>query len=156
NRWARTNEHQRQRQHGDRPRGNAGCASGAAVLRAPGGDHGFRARRSRDRRIQGAARRVRGRRPPHLPARTVGGRRGASGGGDLRMTVRPIEFGEMRPRLRLLMELYRNAATEEARATLLALCEDVFLAAAWNVAVDLLDNGWQPTITRLDEPKAQA
>jgi hypothetical protein len=59
----------------------------------------------------------------------------------------PIEFGEMRPRLRLLMELYRNAATDEARAALLALCEDVFLAAAWNVAVDLLDNGWVPAVT---------
>jgi hypothetical protein len=59
-----------------------------------------------------------------------------------------MEFGEMRPRLRLLMELYRNAANEEARATLLALCEDVFLAAAWNVAVDLLENGWEPAVTR--------
>jgi hypothetical protein len=64
------------------------------------------------------------------------------------MSEGPIEFGAMRPRLRLLMELYRNAATDEARTTLLALCEDVFLAAAWNVAVDLLDNGWEPTIKR--------
>ena len=66
------------------------------------------------------------------------------------MKTGPIEFGEMRPRLRLLMELYRNAATDDARATLLTLCEDVFLAAAWNVAVDLLDNGWQPTIQASD------
>jgi len=60
----------------------------------------------------------------------------------------PIEFNEMRPRLHLLLELYRNAATEEARATLMGLFEDVFLAAAWNVAVDLLDNGWQPAVGR--------
>jgi hypothetical protein len=54
------------------------------------------------------------------------------------------DFADMRPRLHLLMELYRNAATDEARTTLLALCEDVFLATAWNVAVDLLENGWEP------------
>lgn len=64
------------------------------------------------------------------------------------MGGQPIEFDEMRPRLHLLLELYRNAATEEARTTLMGLCEEVFLAAAWNVAVDLLDNGWQPGLGR--------
>jgi len=58
----------------------------------------------------------------------------------------PIAFDEMRPRLHLLMELYRNAATDEARTTLRGLFEDVFLAAAWNVAVDLLENGWEPAV----------
>lgn len=70
------------------------------------------------------------------------------------MTEGPIEFGELRPRLRLLMELYRNAATDDARGTLIALCEDVFLAAAWNVAVDLLENGWEPTIKPASEPRS--
>lgn len=63
-----------------------------------------------------------------------------------------MEFAEMRPRLLLLMELYRNAGTEEARANLVKLFENVFLAAAWNVATDLLDNGWEPTVTRSNPP----
>ena len=62
-----------------------------------------------------------------------------------------MEFAEMRPRLLLLMELYRNAGTEEARANLVNLFENVFLATAWNVATDLLENGWEPTQTRADE-----
>jgi hypothetical protein len=57
-----------------------------------------------------------------------------------------MEFAEMRPRLLMLLELYRTAP-EEARPNLQGLVESVFLAAAWNVATDLLENGWEPTMT---------
>ena len=63
-----------------------------------------------------------------------------------------MEFTQMRPRLLLLLELYRNAGTEEARAALIGLFEEVFLATAWNVATDLLENGWEPTAAR-SEPR---
>lgn len=56
----------------------------------------------------------------------------------------PGEFTELRPRLKALLELHRVAQTDEARATLMDLFEDVFLATAWHVARDLLDNGWEP------------
>ncbi len=55
------------------------------------------------------------------------------------------EFEGLKPRLLLLLEMYRNAATDEARANLTTLFQDVFLATAWNVATDLLNNGWQPS-----------
>jgi hypothetical protein len=55
------------------------------------------------------------------------------------------EFEGLKPRLLLLLEMYRNAGTDEARANLTALFQDVFLATAWNVATDLLNNGWQPS-----------
>jgi len=45
------------------------------------------------------------------------------------------------------LELHRAAQTEEARTTLMDLFEDVFLATAWHVARDLLDNGWEPGFT---------
>ncbi len=60
------------------------------------------------------------------------------GGGDW-------ELEALKPRLLLLLEMYRNAGTDEARATLTTLFQDVFLATAWNVATDLLNNGWEPT-----------
>jgi hypothetical protein len=56
----------------------------------------------------------------------------------------PVEFTELRPRLKALLELHRTADTDEARATLVDLFEDVFLATAWHVATDLLENGWEP------------
>ncbi len=56
----------------------------------------------------------------------------------------PSEFTELRPRLKALLEMHRAAQTDEARATLVDLFEDVFLATAWHVARDLLDNGWEP------------
>jgi hypothetical protein len=56
-----------------------------------------------------------------------------------------MEFVELRPRLLLLLELHRNAGAEEARANLITLFEEVFLACAWNVATDLLENGWEPS-----------
>jgi len=56
-----------------------------------------------------------------------------------------MEFESLKPRLMLLLEMYRDAGTDEARASLAALFQDVFLAAAWNVATDLLNNGWEPT-----------
>ena len=58
--------------------------------------------------------------------------------------VTPSEFTELRPRLKALLELHRVAQTDEARASLIDLFEDVFLATAWHVARDLLDNGWEP------------
>ena len=54
------------------------------------------------------------------------------------------EFNELRARLRLLLELHRTAATEEARSSLVALLEELFLTLTWNVAVDLLANDWDP------------
>jgi hypothetical protein len=54
------------------------------------------------------------------------------------------EFNALRPRLRALLEMHRTANTEEGRATLVELMEDVFLATAWHVAQDLLDHGWSP------------
>ena len=62
------------------------------------------------------------------------------GGGDW-------ELEALKPRLLLLLEMYRNAGTDEARATLTTLFQDVFLATAWNVATDLLNNGWEPTVS---------
>ncbi|MBV9994676.1 MAG: hypothetical protein JO127_05640 [Caulobacteraceae bacterium] len=56
----------------------------------------------------------------------------------------PDEFGKLRPRLKVLLSLHRAAETEEERATLEGLFDDVFLAAAWQVAQDLLENGWKP------------
>ena len=64
-----------------------------------------------------------------------------------------IEFDALRPRLRALLELHRVAQTEEARAALIGMFEDAFLATAWHVAHDLLENGWepsQPTVSSLE------
>ena len=66
------------------------------------------------------------------------------GGGDW-------ELEALKPRLLLLLEMYRNAGTDEARATLTTLFQDVFLATAWNVATDLLENGWAPTASSPSE-----
>ena len=54
------------------------------------------------------------------------------------------EFDALRPRLLALLELHRSAQTEEARATLADVLEDVFLSTAWHVAQDLLEHGWRP------------
>ena len=56
-----------------------------------------------------------------------------------------IEFDALRPRLKALLELHRAAQTEEAREALVGLFEDAFLATAWHVAHDLLENGWEPS-----------
>lgn len=77
------------------------------------------------------------------------------------MTGGDWEFEGLKPRLLLLLEMYRNAASDEARANLTGLFQDVFLATAWNVATDLLNNGWQPTAPppmpamQLEEPRPQ-
>jgi hypothetical protein len=55
-----------------------------------------------------------------------------------------VEFGELRPRLLALIEQHRTAGTEAERARLARRLEEVFLATAWHVAQDLLDNGWKP------------
>ena len=57
-----------------------------------------------------------------------------------------IEFEALRPRLLLLLELHRAATTENERATLVELFEDVFLATASHVAQDLLEHGWRPGV----------
>jgi hypothetical protein len=46
-----------------------------------------------------------------------------------------------------LLELHRAAQTEEARKALVGIFENLFLATAWNVAQDLLENGWSPAFT---------
>jgi hypothetical protein len=56
-----------------------------------------------------------------------------------------IEFDALRPRLKALLELHRVAQTEEARVALVGMFEDAFLATAWHVAHDLLENGWSPS-----------
>ena len=43
-----------------------------------------------------------------------------------------------------LLELHRAAQTDEARKALVGMFENLFLATAWNVAQDLLENGWSP------------
>ena len=53
-------------------------------------------------------------------------------------------FEELRPQLLALLALHRQAETEEARAALVSLFERAFLATAWHVAQDLLENGWSP------------
>jgi hypothetical protein len=55
-------------------------------------------------------------------------------------------FEGLRPQLLALLALYRTAKSEEACEALEALFERAFLAAAWHVAQDLLDNGWSPTV----------
>ncbi len=59
-------------------------------------------------------------------------------------TIDPIEFEALRPRLIALLELHRAAQTEEARQVLVGLFEEAFLATAWHVAQDMLENGWAP------------
>jgi len=56
----------------------------------------------------------------------------------------PVEFDALRPELMALLELHRAAQTDEARKALVAMFENLFLATAWNVAQDLLENGWAP------------
>jgi hypothetical protein len=57
-----------------------------------------------------------------------------------------LEFEALRPHILALLELHRMAQTEEARAALVGLFEKAFLATAWHVAQDLLENGWAPTV----------
>ncbi len=66
------------------------------------------------------------------------------------------KFDALRPRLLALLELHRAAETEEARATLVELFEDVFLAAAWHIAQDLLENGWSPGFVSTTAPAARS
>jgi hypothetical protein len=54
------------------------------------------------------------------------------------------EFDELRPRLKVLLELHRAAESEADRAALMDMFADVFLSTAWHVAQDLLENGWTP------------
>jgi len=56
----------------------------------------------------------------------------------------PVEFDALRPELMALLELHRAAQTDEARQALVGMFENLFLATAWNVAQDLLENGWSP------------
>jgi hypothetical protein len=55
-----------------------------------------------------------------------------------------VEFDALRPRLLALIEQHRTARTEDERSQIVARLEEVFLATAWHVAQDLLDNGWKP------------
>jgi hypothetical protein len=60
-------------------------------------------------------------------------------------TTDAIAFDELRPRLKALLALHRAAQTDEAREALVGLFEEAFLATAWHVAHDLLENGWAPS-----------
>jgi len=62
-------------------------------------------------------------------------------------TTDAIEFDELRPRLKALLALHRAAQTDAAREALVGLFEEAFLATAWHVAHDLLENGWSPSET---------
>ena len=57
-----------------------------------------------------------------------------------------VPFEELRPQLLALLALHRTAQTEEARTAIVGLFERAFLAAAWHVAHDLLENGWSPSV----------
>ena len=59
-------------------------------------------------------------------------------------TTDAVEFDALRPRLLALVEQHRAAKTEMERVKLIGRLEDVFLATAWHVAQDLLENGWKP------------
>jgi hypothetical protein len=59
-------------------------------------------------------------------------------------TTDAVEFDALRPRLLALVEQHRTAKTEAERQTLISRMEDVFLATAWHVAQDMLENGWKP------------
>jgi hypothetical protein len=59
-------------------------------------------------------------------------------------TTDAVEFDTLRPRLLALLEQHRAAKTDAERQKLIARLEDVFLATAWHVAQDLLENGWKP------------
>ena len=56
------------------------------------------------------------------------------------------EFGQLRPRLKVLLALHGQAATEDARARIAADFERLFLETAWHAARDLLDNGYEPVM----------
>ncbi|HUZ12164.1 MAG TPA: hypothetical protein VMU93_04845 [Caulobacteraceae bacterium] len=58
--------------------------------------------------------------------------------------IEVAQFGELRPRLRLLLELHGRAASEAARAAIAREFEQLFLTTAWHVARDLIDNGYEP------------
>jgi hypothetical protein len=59
-----------------------------------------------------------------------------------------LTFEELRPQILALLELHRAAQTEEARVALVGLFERAFLATAWHVAQDLLENGWSPAVVQ--------
>jgi len=69
------------------------------------------------------------------------------------LSALPPEFSQLRLQLKVLLEMHRAAATDEERATLMDLFEDVFLATAWHVAQDLLENGWTPGYALAVRPK---
>jgi hypothetical protein len=59
-------------------------------------------------------------------------------------TTAVVEFDALRPQLLALIEQHRSASTEQARTRIVSRLEEVFLATAWHVAQDLLENGWRP------------
>jgi hypothetical protein len=63
-----------------------------------------------------------------------------------------IEFNELRPKLKALLELHRAAQTDEAREALVGMFQDAFLATAWHVAHDLLQHGWSPSEAPVSHP----
>ena len=72
------------------------------------------------------------------------------------LSALPPEFSELRPRLKMLLEMHRAAVTDQERAVLVDLFEDTFLATAWHVAQDLLENGWEPGYAAAAPPERRA
>ena len=71
-------------------------------------------------------------------------------------TTETVEFDALRPRLLALIEQHRAARTEDERTQLVGRLEEVFLATAWHVAQDLLDNGWKPGFVSAPPPALPA
>ena len=71
-------------------------------------------------------------------------------------TTEAAEFGELRPRLLALIEQHRTARTDAERERLAQRLEEVFLATAWHVAQDLLENGWKPGFVGTPPPATAA
>ena len=69
-------------------------------------------------------------------------------------TTDAVEFDALRPRLLALVEQHRAAKTEAERQKLIGRLEDVFLATAWHVAQDLLENGWKPGFAAAPPPRS--
>lgn len=66
-----------------------------------------------------------------------------------------VPFETLRPRVLALLELHRSAQTDEARAVLVEMFEQAFLAAAWHVAQDMLENGWSPSVVSRREAEGR-
>jgi hypothetical protein len=58
--------------------------------------------------------------------------------------IQRLRLEDLQPQILALLHLHRAADSDEARAIIVSLFEKAFLATAWHVAQDLLENGWSP------------